>query len=96
MSDLYDEQRREGAAMIVSEAHRMADAKGIKLTSSTFDGGLPLKNRDAHILTLATGGKAVEVRFSDEMLADFPGGVGTRPTLDKILIGINELAAVCF
>ena len=91
MKKIYVNQRREGAEMIICQAREMASAAGIELSRIAFDNGKLLVGVEKHILTLAVVEKAVRVELSAEALEDFPGRVGTEPTIAKVRCGINEL-----
>lgn len=93
MTRTYDEQREEGAAMIIAEAQSLAETSGGRLISAIFDRGLGMKHLECHLLELATEHMTVAVSFTDDMLADFPSGVGTGRTIRLIRRGVEELLA---
>ena len=91
MTAAYDEQRSEGARLILRKAQDLAAAAGIELTRIAFDDGREFVSREHHVLTLAMGEKVVRIGLSDEALADYPGGAGTEATVAMLCCGVNEL-----
>jgi hypothetical protein len=77
-SDTYDQQRLDGARLIVERAIELAKAQGITLEKTEWDHGRAIGNRTKHTLSLTAKGKTITGELPDEWLADYPGRVGTE------------------
>lgn len=76
--DIYQQQRREGAALIAKKARELARAQGFVIEHIEWDQGQPIQDRTKHLLAVTVGGKTLTGEFPDEWLADYPGRVGTE------------------
>jgi transglutaminase-like putative cysteine protease len=91
MTQIRDEKRAEGARLIVSVAHDIAEASGTQLTRVFFDLGSELVEQNIHLLTLGEGGRTVFVEFSDKDLVEFYDWLGRAAARAKVRNGVNQL-----
>ncbi len=87
----YHSQRLQGARDIIDRARKFAEKAGISLDDCQWDYGRESVERDNHTLTISAGENASKEDFSDEELADFPGGSGTESTTAKLRKMIRKL-----
>lgn len=84
IDESYHKQRLEGAHLIIKKAEEMAKELNISIDKIEWDKGATIRDRESHILTVTSGSRMIQEKFSDESLADFPGKVGTESTTKKI------------
>lgn len=77
-NDTYQQQRQEGARLIVQKGNELAQHHDIKLDKIEWNGGQPIARRTGHVLAATANDKTVTAEFPDEWLADYPGRAGTE------------------
>lgn len=87
MSDIYQQQRQEGAKLMVQKVNALAQNNGLKIDKIEWNYGQPITSRSTHVLSVTANGKTIKDEFPDEWLADYPGHVGTEEA-NAVLSGI--------
>ena len=85
--DSYQQQRQEGAKLIIQKANQLAQNDNLKIDKIEWNHGQPIIDRANHVLSITANGKTVKDEFPDEWLADYSGRVGTEKA-NAVLSGI--------
>ena len=85
--DSYQQQRQEGANLIIQKANQLAQNNGLQIDKIEWNHCQPIVDRANHVLSITANGKTVKREFPDEWLADYPGRVGTEKA-NAVLSGI--------
>lgn len=92
MTEDSQEQRMEGAKLIIARANAIAIEKGVEIADYIWNQRRGIDNGENHALELkSNSGKTVRASFSREELEDYPGRVGTEKTDSKLRKMIDEL-----
>lgn len=87
----YDEQRKQGAQKIAARAKAIAIESNISIIKCEWDNDQEISDIAVHKLVLGSDQNSIEVEFSDEQLADYPGKAGTERTDSTIREAVRHL-----
>lgn len=84
MTDIYQEQRIRGSIEIIDFAKQIADENDINIDKYEWDNGQDINDTSINVFSVFSGGDNLSIEISDEVLADYPGLVGTEEANTKI------------